>query len=160
MMYNNNTQYNTMTVCNVVQYETKFCYCLQFQGHCATMLSKKVRIVTNITTIKSFPAGRIRHAPRAASAAAAAVPFALLQNCQCESPPDGAHLRGSPVISPVLWTILLAPRRPNKQCLHSCVFMAANRRPVKAEQQGRDPTQSSPTAPALGLGCPPQRRYS
>jgi hypothetical protein len=59
MMYNNNAQYNTMTIHNVVQYESNV---VQYES--------KVHIVANITTMKSFPAGWIRPAPRAASAAA------------------------------------------------------------------------------------------
>ena len=69
MIYNNNAQYNTMKIHNVVQYETELCYCTQCQGHCATMLLKKVHIVT----MKLFPACRILPAARAASPAAAAL---------------------------------------------------------------------------------------
>ena len=79
-----------MTQCNVVQYETELCYCTQCQGHCATMLLKKVHIVT----MKLFPACRILPAARAASAAAAALLFALWR--------IAAHVRNSPGISAVV----------------------------------------------------------
>ena len=63
-----------------------FVYCIQCQRHCATMLSKKVHIVANITTMKSFPASWIRPAPSAAAAAAAAIQ--LMQACRQSQKPS------------------------------------------------------------------------
>ena len=77
-----------------------------------------VLIVLNSITMKSFPAGRIRPAPRAASAAAAVLLFDLWR--------FNAHLRSSSVISSVLRIVLLAPHKPKLQCVHACVFMAAS----------------------------------
>jgi hypothetical protein len=75
MMYNNNAQYNTMTIHNVVQYESNV---VQYES--------KVHIVANITTMKSFPAGWIRPAPSAAAAAAAAIES--MQACRPSQKPS------------------------------------------------------------------------
>ena len=70
MMYNNNAQYNTMTIHNVVQYESNVCILYTMPKALCYNAVKKGAHCCNITTMKSFPAGWIRPAPRAASAAA------------------------------------------------------------------------------------------
>ena len=67
MMYNNNAQYNTMTIHNVVQYESNVC-------------------ILYTMPKKSFPAGWIRPAPSAAAAAAAAMQ--LMQACRPSQKPS------------------------------------------------------------------------
>jgi hypothetical protein len=66
-MYNNNAQYNTMTIHNVVQYESNVC-------------------ILYTMPKKSFPAGWIRPAPSAAAAAAAAIQ--LMQACRPSQKPS------------------------------------------------------------------------